>query len=121
MSSTTSSTSSIDYRQFKDRIASAGFSGEQKGPMKFRLQLLEGFMDLKKKKKRVNTDLFKPEPGTLTIIDLTDPFVDQAMACVLFDICLALFLEDKTNNGHVIALDEAHKVRSLDRLVKGVC
>lgn len=50
------------------------------------------------------------EPGTLTIVDLSCPFVDENAACALFIICLELFLENRGNTGRVVALDEAHKV-----------
>ena len=50
------------------------------------------------------------DPGTLTIIDLSCPFVDDSAACALFQICLELFLESRGDVGRVIALDEAHKV-----------
>ncbi|MCJ1425207.1 hypothetical protein MMC29_003095 [Sticta canariensis] len=50
------------------------------------------------------------EPGSLTIVDLSCPFVDEAAACALFNMCLALFLESRGDVGRIIALDEAHKV-----------
>jgi hypothetical protein len=50
-------------------------------------------------------------PGSLTIVDLSCPFVDESAACALFTICLEIFLENRNNVGRVIALDEAHKVR----------
>ena len=83
------------------------FSRDQNGPLGLRLQLLESFMDTALKS---SYDLFKNRAGTLTIVDLTDPFVDPASACVLFDIAQALFLEDPAQIGRIIALDEAHKV-----------
>ena len=49
-------------------------------------------------------------PGSLTIVDLSCPFVDDSAACALFTICLELFLESRGDVGRVIALDEAHKV-----------
>jgi len=52
-------------------------------------------------------DVFEGEAGVLTIIDLTDPVIDPDSACVLFDICLALFVE-RTTCQKVVALDEAH-------------
>ena len=52
------------------------------------------------------------EPGSLTIVDLSCPFVDDSAACALFTICLELFLENRGNVGRVLALDEAHKVRT---------
>ena len=49
-------------------------------------------------------------PGSLTIVDLSCPFVDDSAACSLFSICLAMFLENRENVGRIVALDEAHKV-----------
>ena len=68
-------------------------------------------------------DQFSPgfwslEPGTLTIVDLSCPFVDEGTACALFDICLALFLEKRGDVGRIVALDEAHKVCKALTLVK---
>ena len=50
------------------------------------------------------------EPGGLTIVDLSCPFIDDNAACSLSAICLQLFLNKRENVGMVIALDEAHKV-----------
>ncbi len=55
-------------------------------------------------------DIWSFEAGTLTIVDLSCPFVDESAACAMFDICLALFLEERGGVGRIIALDEAHKV-----------
>lgn len=57
------------------------------------------------------------EKGTLTIADLSDPFVDASTACVLFEICLGIILKrhkeavtaNKISPGLIITLDEAHK------------
>ena len=50
------------------------------------------------------------KPGTLTIVDLSCPFVDESSACALFSICLDLFLESRNSASRIVALDEAHKV-----------
>ena len=60
--------------------------------------------------KIANKNIWEFKAGELTIIDLSDPFIDESAACVLFDICLALFLEDRKDIGRIVALDEAHKV-----------
>jgi len=101
----------LNFAEFKARLETAEFAKMQQGPMKLRLSLLEGFLDLGyfARRLRVKDEGLVPQPGALTIVDLSDPFVDPASACVLFDICLALFLEDQTGIGKVIALDEAHK------------
>ena len=57
------------------------------------------------------------ENGTLTIVDLSDPFVDAGTACVLFDICLGIIIKThkeavtakRISPGLIITLDEAHK------------
>lgn len=109
----------LAYSEFLRRLGreDSEFSKMQKGPMNLRLQLLDAFMAISYAPKRsfglsrdaMAENLFATKPGTLTIVDLTDPFIDPASACSLFDMCLALFLEHDTKAGRVVALDEAHK------------
>lgn len=128
-SSTSSSTRGFDYTLFKSRLKEQRFDGGQRGPMSMRLALLENFMDTGDAAQKLSkqfpalaretpSDIFAPHKGTLTIVDLTDPFVDAAGACVLFDICLSLFLESDAGAAvgggagtlpKIVALDEAHK------------
>lgn len=49
--------------------------------------------------------------GQMTIIDLSDPFLDAASACGLFEIIIRLFVREDVQTGKVILVDEAHKVR----------
>jgi hypothetical protein len=103
----------------------------QNGPLNMRLDLLESYVDVpprpvivqrsgKNKQASPATqkmytprqlkdqpDFLQGKPGTLTIVDLTDPVVDPDAACVLFDICLSIFVS-LTSCGKIIALDEAH-------------
>lgn len=68
--------------------------------------------DSKIKAKIAKSDIWSFEPGSLTIVDLSCPFVDENAACAMFNICLAIFLvEGKDRGGCIVALDEAHKVR----------
>ena len=53
------------------------------------------------------------ELGTLTIVDLSCPFVDESSACALFSICLDLFLESRNTASRIVALDESHKVKTV--------
>src|SRR6516165_6018968 len=85
--------SGFNYSEFTMRLKAESFSRDQNMPLNMRLKLLESFMDLGADSKV--RDIFAHKPGSLTIVDLTDPFVDAATACVLFEICLALFLADK--------------------------
>ena len=64
------------------------------------------------KTKAKQDDIFQTNPGSLTIIDLTDSLIEAASACSLFDICLGIFLEDRQVS-RVVALDEAHKVSEI--------
>lgn len=85
------------------------FTREQSKPMNMRLDLLESFMVSNARKSKDKTSLLNLQPGTLTIIDLSDPFVDASTVCVLFDFCLSLVKENAPSAGLVVALDEAHK------------
>ena len=134
----TNGDSSFNYDEFRRRIFTETFTGHQSGPLELRLDLLESFMEgswvdaaqylgidrqmfygdfnknpkikyIKKIKPTTGSELLAGSQGRLTIIDLTDPVIDSESACVLFDICLAIFLE-KTSCGKVVALDEAHNV-----------
>ena len=104
----------LNYAAFRNRLALEGFSLQQNMPLKLRLDLLESFME--EPQKPGVSDSQKPnawsfEPGSLTIVDLSCPFVDDNAACALFTICLELFLENRGDVGRVLALDEAHKVK----------
>ena len=55
-------------------------------------------------------EIFQSAQGTLTIINLSYPFVNENDACALFTIYSSIFMENRADCGRVIALDEAHKV-----------
>lgn len=89
-----------------------GFSDMKKGQEKERKWLREE--DARVRAEMGGSDAWLFEPGSLTIVDLSCPFVDESTACSMFNISLALFLEDRAQAGRIVALDEAHKVsRSL--------
>ncbi|KAK5711483.1 hypothetical protein LTR17_018358 [Elasticomyces elasticus] len=103
----------FNYGKFLQLLDQAGLPTEQQRPMRLRLDLLHSFMrwppsktDLKRKTARKLLDL---QPGTLTVVDLSDPFIDTATVCTLFDICLSVAKEKRPECGMVVALDEAHK------------
>jgi hypothetical protein len=109
----------LDYASFLTRLEGEGLSDKQNGPLRQRLNLLESFMERNKRgyvplgERSAETsteDAWRFAPGTLTIVDLSCPFVDENAACALFAICLELFLENRGDVGRIIALDEAHKV-----------
>ena len=114
---------SFNYEEFKRRVDTQEFTKDQLGPLALRLDILESFMvkmkaENSKQARRELRDrmanaerLFDLEPGTLTIIDLSDPFVEAATACILFDICfgIAKAVTVQREESLVVALDEAHK------------
>lgn len=120
----------LDYNEFLRRINAESFTGQQLAPLAIRLSLLESFMYRPTETKHTEPSLqstctqsnrtrdeeqalaWKFEPGTLTIVDLSCPFVTDSAACSLFSICLDLFLERRGNVSRIVALDEAHKVIS---------
>ncbi|KAH7558346.1 hypothetical protein BM1_05618 [Bipolaris maydis] len=101
----------FDYITFKNELSATKFTSGQDGPMKLRLDLLESFMKDRKKGSstlaNTENDFLTGTPGSLTIVDLTDPVIDADSACVLFDICLSVFIQ-QTQCGKIVALDEAH-------------
>jgi hypothetical protein len=102
-----------DYLSFKDRLMEQGFTRAQEGSLKLRLLLLESFLADTEQPRgaaaRLNNTL-NSAPGTLTISDLSCPFVSQNDIYALFSICLGIFMESQGQCGRVLAMDETHKV-----------
>ena len=102
----TKSSKAFNYLDFKQQLANAKLDRKQIEFLNQRLDLLESFLDLQ-------GSTLSPgfEAGTVTIIDLSCPFVDVNTACVLFRIGMAMYLGSGAITGKLIAVDEAHKVR----------
>ncbi|OQE47504.1 hypothetical protein PENCOP_c001G04231 [Penicillium coprophilum] len=111
--------SGFNYSAFKLLLQSENFLKGQLMPLTMRLEVLESFFEPgsvlgatpHKPKKHAADDIWNFPPGTLTIIDLSCPFVGQEDACALFNIAVSLFLKNRHDAGRIIALDEAHKAR----------
>lgn len=105
----------FNYAAFKRLLQTEQFIKGQLMPLNMRLEVLESFFEpgsvsgTPPPKKGV-TDIWDFSPGSLTIIDLSCPFVDPEDACALFNISVSLFLKKRHDAGRIIALDEAHKV-----------
>ncbi|KAG8976111.1 hypothetical protein FRB90_009320, partial [Tulasnella sp. 427] len=100
----------FNYSEFKRQldIKAKDFNPAQATGYKQRIALLESFVTRDKTR-----DRFKA--GQLTIIDLTDPFIDRAGACSLFEIITRLFIRSKVDSGKVLVVDEAHKYLTRDK------
>lgn len=107
----------FDYNAFKWQIENGRFVKGQSQPLQMRLDVLESFFEPgtvagkhNRKPPKATNDIWEFDSGSLTIIDLSCPFVGPEDACALFNICISLFLKDRAHAGRMIALDEAHKV-----------
>ena len=91
----------------KVELAKKDLTTVQIGYLDQRMLLLKAFVD-------TTTDQSKSrfKAGQLTIIDLSDPFVDAGSACALFDIASRFFVRAQVDTGKVLVVDEAHKVSS---------
>ncbi len=95
----------FSYHTFKYHLDQADLDRRQREFLSQRLDLLESFLDLKGNQTSPGF-----ESGTVTIIDMSCPFVDANTACVLFKIAMEMYLRSNPGMGKIIALDEAHKV-----------
>ncbi|KAF9075978.1 hypothetical protein BDP27DRAFT_1380598 [Rhodocollybia butyracea] len=99
------------------------FNPAQLAGLEQRLSLLTSFMAPKKNKKNglwdTLTDQRRFAPGELTVIDLSDPFIDPASACGLFEVITRLFVRAEVNTGKVLVVDEAHKYLSSNNNASG--
>ncbi len=93
----------------------------QKAGLKQRLDLLQTFTQPLGKLQRssgaprisAGSEEQRFASGRVTIVDLSDPFVDPAMAGAIFEICIRLFQRADVDTGKVLVVDEAHKVSFL--------
>jgi len=98
----------------KLEVSKTKFNPAQLTGLEQRMSLLNSFLDpnsppaLSSKKKKIGPGRFRA--GQLTIIDLSDPFMDTGSACGLFEIIVRLFVRAKVDTGKVLVVDEAHKV-----------
>lgn len=107
------------YHEFRRRLTQVKWAAGQEVPLKLRLQLLDTFLAPSaltetSRPAQAEMDIWAFAPGSLTIVDLSDPFMASEDACSLFSICLSIFMEDRGTCGRVVAVDEAHKVSSID-------
>jgi len=95
------------------------FNPAQLTGLEQRMALLTSFMD----PNNMGLSQFRPRfaAGQLSIVDLSDPFIDPTSACGLFEIITRLFVRADVGTGKVLVVDEAHKVCASFVLPKHVC
>ena len=141
----------LNYEAFRRRLRKERFAKGQQQPLNMRLDLLDSFMrqplrgnnkpllykrgevfvaqtdSLDKLTGNSRTerdplyDAWEFKAGSLTIVDLSCPFVDESSACALFGICLEVFLETRNDVSRIVALDEAHKASSFSLILLCSC
>jgi len=99
----------FSYDKFKSSLdkAKKKFNPDQLSGLEQRMLLLESFLEKGSKRTSVETRF---KEGQVTIVDLTDPFIDAGNANALFEIITRLFERATLNTGKVLVVDEAHKV-----------
>ena len=129
-------THKINFADFEKRIEAVAPNDNQRTMLNSRIKLMRSFflkpttIDIRKGRKKGqgkqedmdqadvdkylnkhgDESIWNFNPGELTIVDLSCPFVEEGTACALFNMCLELFLEGRKDIGRLVALDEAHKV-----------
>lgn len=102
----------FDLKDFLYRLDQLSLTKDQLAPLSLRLDLLKSVLVDTKHSPHLRAlydQIWQPEAGSLTIVDLSDPFVTESDACALFSIALKLFVGGWQSAPRVIALDEAHK------------
>ncbi|KAI6033696.1 hypothetical protein BKA83DRAFT_4179910 [Pisolithus microcarpus] len=116
----------FSYKAFLARLEAEkrSFNPAQAAGLEQRLALLNSFMEpqappqSRSTSKKLKSRRFSE--GKLTIIDLSDPFIDPASACGLFEIVTRLFVRADVGTGKVLVVDEAHKYLSASRGAAGL-
>ncbi|KZT12867.1 uncharacterized protein LAESUDRAFT_766894 [Laetiporus sulphureus 93-53] len=113
---------SYSYTAFKKELEArkAKFMPPQLSGLEQRMALLEAFLEKPKSSKKQRAAPPRFAAGQLTIIDLSDPFIDPASASGLFEIIVRLFVRAKVDTGKVLVVDEAHKYLSPDKTSSGL-
>ncbi|KAF2239517.1 hypothetical protein EV356DRAFT_102053 [Viridothelium virens] len=102
---------SFDYSQFRSDVLSQYWPwSAERILLELRFQALDYFFS------HAEADVFGHEPGTLTIVQLTSEWINATEVRLIFDICLEIFMENRTSESgrplsHVVALVEAHKLK----------
>ncbi|KIJ70249.1 hypothetical protein HYDPIDRAFT_172121 [Hydnomerulius pinastri MD-312] len=109
----------FSYEEFMRRLEGKkeSFNPAQLTGLEQRMALLTSFLDTRRASGPTSGRF---AAGQLTIIDLSDPFIDPASACGLFEIITRLFVRAEVGTGKVLVVDEAHKYLSPHKSVSGL-
>ncbi|KAL0582014.1 hypothetical protein V5O48_000072 [Marasmius crinis-equi] len=101
----------FSYRGFKARLEvhKRNFNPNQLSGLEQRLSLLQSFL----RDGNPSHNKARFVQGDLTIVDLSDPFIDPGSACGIFEVITRLFVRAEVDTGKFLLLDEAHKYLSI--------
>ncbi|KIX96520.1 uncharacterized protein Z520_07786 [Fonsecaea multimorphosa CBS 102226] len=103
-------TAGVKYQEMKWAVTKEGLTPSQMSFLEMRYSLIEWFLKETAApaiRTRARTIDFSPQ--TISIVDLSCPFITETDACMLFSIFLQIFLGQRGKSPLIIALDEAHK------------
>ena len=108
------------FSAFQQRLEEhkKNFNPAQLAGLEQRMALLHSFLERDRSARQYDAPRFVE--GQLTIVDLSDPFIDPAAACGLFEIVTRLFVRAEVGTGKVLVVDEAHKVGVLTFAMKRI-
>ncbi|KAF6762364.1 hypothetical protein DFP72DRAFT_878655 [Ephemerocybe angulata] len=112
-----------DFKTFTKQLdkQKEKFNPAQVSGLEQRMSLLTSFLEpTSANGKTSSSQSSRFAAGQLTIVDLSDPFLDEGAACGLFDIIIRLFVRAEVNTGKVLVVDEAHKYLSPNRSASGL-
>lgn len=104
------------YARFREKLGQHDLAKSHSEAVSMHLKLLESFLEPNSLWTHSTRPAASPhstwdfQPGSLTIVDLTDPLLSSGDACALFSVALSIFMENRTRCGGVVAMDEAHNV-----------
>ncbi|THH33650.1 hypothetical protein EUX98_g521 [Antrodiella citrinella] len=103
------------FSAFQERLEEhkKNFNPAQLAGLEQRMALLYSFLERDRNARQAMAPRFVQ--GQLTIIDLSDPFIDPAAACGLFEIVTRLFVRAEVGTGKLLVVDEAHKYLSANK------
>ncbi|KAG2013488.1 hypothetical protein CC2G_010397 [Coprinopsis cinerea AmutBmut pab1-1] len=110
-----------DFQRFMAQLDKhkTKFNPAQLTGLEQRMSLLMSFLEPEDVRK-ANKGKTRFAAGELTIVDLSDPFLDEGAACGIFDIVTRLFVRADVPTGKVLVVDEAHKYLTPHRTAHGL-
>lgn len=104
----------FNYKRFRFLLSQQKFSEQQKEMLNLRLNILDSIVADDKSFSLQDY----VQPGSMIVLDLSDPFLDVGSACALFHIAMGLFVDHQAGGfsadqqqqvGKLVVFDEAHK------------